>query len=121
MPCLLVSSRTSRRFAIEMGCPPAMFTVAATQTYGIRSAPTSSMRAESLSRSMLPLNGCSECESCASSMMMSWNVAPACSWWNRVVVKYMFPGTWSPSLMRLCDRRFSAPRPWCVGTRYCQP
>jgi hypothetical protein len=44
-------------------------------------------------------------------MMMSWNVAPAFSWWKRVVVKYMLPGTWSPGLMAACDSRFSAPRP----------
>ena len=81
MPCSAVSSRTARMFAIEIGCPPAMFTVAATHTYGILSAPTSSIRRRSLSRSTLPLNSASEEVSCASSTMMSWKVAPLASWW----------------------------------------
>ena len=51
-------------------------------------------------------------------MMMSWNVAPAFSWWKRVVVKYMLPGTWSPGVIFTELRMFSAPRPWWVGTRY---
>lgn len=81
MPYRSVSSRTALMFAIEIGCPPAMFTVAAAQTYGIFSAPTSSISAWSLSRSMLPLKSASSDESCAMSTITSWKVAPACSWW----------------------------------------
>ncbi len=45
-------------FSIEIGCPPAMFTVAATETYGTCSAPTSSTSRSSFARSTFPLNGC---------------------------------------------------------------
>ena len=121
MPWRAVSSRTARMFAIEIGCPPAMLTVAATHTYGICSAPTSSISACSLARSTLPLNSNSEPVSWASSTMMSWNVAPLCSWWYRVVVKYMLPGTWWPGRISTELRMFSAPRPWWVGTRCSYP
>ena len=40
MPCFCANARTARRFAIEIGCPPAMFTVAARLIYGIFFAPT---------------------------------------------------------------------------------
>ncbi len=86
-------ARSSRTFAIATGWPPAMFTVPASDTYGILSAPTSPTSRSSFARSMFPLNGWSDCGSWASSMITSWNVAPASSWWSRVVVKYMFPGT----------------------------
>jgi hypothetical protein len=53
------SSRTAFRFAIDMGCPPAMFTVVARRRRGCASAPTVLLdhRLELGFRSTLPLNG----------------------------------------------------------------
>jgi len=71
MPRAWQYSFTARRFATLTGCPPARFTVSATQMYGTRSAPTSRTSASSLARSTFPLNGCSDAGSCASSMITS--------------------------------------------------
>ena len=54
-------------------------------------------------------------------MMTSWKVPPAFSWCSRVVVKYMFPGMWSPGSMSTWLMRCSAPRPWWVGTMCLYP
>src|SRR3989304_4577169 len=72
------------------------------------------MSASSLARSMSPLNGCRLVGSCASSMITSTNVPPASSWWRRVVVKYMLPGTHWPGLMAVRLVRGSGP-PALVG------
>ena len=78
--------------------------------------PTFSITARSLTRSTLPLKGCVLAGSCASSMMTSTNDPPAYSWWNRVVVKYMFPGITSPGLMRIWLKMCSAPAPDAWGS-----
>ena len=57
MPFDRQSSDTARRFAIDIGWPPAMFTLASTEMYGILSAPYSSIAVWSFSRSTFPLNG----------------------------------------------------------------
>ena len=65
IPCSSAISRTRRRFASEIGCPPAMFTVPAIDRYGTFSA--RSMTFSSFSRSTSPLNGCRLVGSWASS------------------------------------------------------
>ena len=42
--------------------------------------------------------------------------AAGASWCSRVVVKYMFPGTYWPGSIAIWLIRCSAPRPWWVGT-----
>lgn len=54
-----------------MGWPPAMFTVAATDTDGICSAPTCLISRSSLPISTFPLNGKATTGSCASSTTTS--------------------------------------------------
>ena len=96
------SRRRSRRLAIETGWPPAMLTVPASETYGMRSAPTSRDQRLELGQVDVALErDASDCGSWASSMMTSTKVPPASSWCRRVVVKYMLPGTWSPGLMSI--------------------
>jgi hypothetical protein len=53
--------------------------------------------------------------------MTSTKIPPASSWWSRVVVKYMFPGTNWPGLIAVWLIRCSAPRPWWVGTMWRNP
>ena len=116
MPYSSHSARTARTLATLTGWPPAMFTVTARETYGMRSAPCSSKTRRSLATSTLPLKGLSSSGSCASSTMTSTKRPPASSWCSRVVVKYMLPGITSPGLMSTWLMMCSAPRPWCVGT-----
>ncbi len=116
MPRALQNSQVALMFSMDMGWPPAMFTLVSLEMYGMRSAPYCSTTAASLARSKLPLKGWVLAGWWASSMMTSTKRPPAYSWWNRVVVKYMFPGITSPGSMRIWLRMCSAPRPWWVGT-----
>ena len=83
LDAVALSSRIARRFSIDTGWPPAMFTVTATLTYGMKLAPTRAISASSLPMSTLPLKGSSIAGLWASSMMTSTVAPPARSWCSR--------------------------------------
>ena len=109
------TSRTSRRLAMETGCPPPELFVTVTITIGIRSTPTSEMVLSRAAMSMFPLNGCSDPGSRPSAMTRSRASAPWYSTLARVVSKWVLLGTTSPSLTITEKRIRSAARPWWVG------
>ena len=107
--------------ASDTGWPPPELLVRVSMARGIRSRSGDSNRARTLSRSTLPLNGCSSPGWRAASITRSRASPPFDSTLARVVSKCELLGTIIPGRTRVEKSRFSATRPWCTGTKYGKP
>ncbi len=87
IPYLSQTSRTCWRFSSEKGCPPIRLVPASIRTKGMLPAPTSSIKATSLSISTFPLKGWSLVILRASAIKISSTLPPLSVMCDFVVVK----------------------------------